>query len=227
VSRELSVFPALDIGRLARYRQLQQQVTVARNRYFKFHAQVLQIANEYYDALPEAEVVIRLRREIRMASKGTPETMAVDSITSAGYVSFGTEQLYNAEAHLVKKAYRMLAPMVHPDRCGGDVTRFQLVNAAYRLRDLTFLQELYIQLVKDNLWYRTTDEAFAYLEQELQRPAVSTMLLRSQPEFTIAQLHLSGNLDAAQATARRRILELVRTLNNELAYLLTKTTHPN
>lgn len=222
VSRELSVHPALDLGKLARYYRLKQQVAAARHKYFKFHAQVLDIVNQYFEAEPEAQTVVRLRRDIRMATKGTPETMAVDSITSAGYVSFGTEQLYNAQAHLVKRAYRVLAPLVHPDRCGGDTTLFQLVNAAYHLRDLTYLQELYIQLVRDSLWYRASDEAIQYLEQELQRPVVSTRLLQGQPEYAIVQRHMTGRTKDAQHAARQRLLELVGTLNNELTYLLTK-----
>jgi hypothetical protein len=220
-NRNLSIHRALDLGKLAQYNKLMPKVSMARNRYYKIHAQVLKIANDYYAALPEVDVVIRLRREIRMATKGTPETIAVDSITTAGYVSFGTEQLYNAQAHLVKKAYRLVRSLVHPD-LGGDAELFRLVNAAYHLRDLTFLQELYIQLVKDSLWYRASDEGLAYLKQEIERPVVSLRILQSTPEFTIAQRHLSGNIESADRCARARLAELIGTLNNELNYLLTK-----
>lgn len=221
--RELSIHGPLDLGKLAVYRKLKSQVAAARDRFYKIHAQTLRVASQYLDELPEADTVIRLRREIRMASRGTPETIATDAITSAGYVSFGTEQLYNAQAHLVKKAYRMLAPLVHPDRCGGDTTLFQLVNAAYHLRDLTYLQELYIQLVKDDLWYRASDEAIQYLRQEIERPVVSLRLLQGQPEFEIARLHLTGKHQLARLVAKSRIIILIGTLQNELSYLLTKT----
>ena len=213
----------VDLAKLFQYYRLKSQVHVARQRYYKLHAQVLKAANAYYDALPEAKTVIRLRRDIRMATKGTPETTAMDSITTAGYVSFGTEQLYNAEAHLVKKAYRMLVGLVHPDLSNGDRELFQLVNAAYHLRDLVYLQELYIQLTKDSLWYRCSKEAIEYLQQEVERPVISLKLLQAHPEFRIAQKHMVGRTAEAQAIAKSRIIELIGTLQNELTYLYTKT----
>ncbi|BAG41772.2 hypothetical protein [Ralstonia phage phiRSL1] len=60
---------------------------------------------------------------------------------------------------------------------------FQLSLAAYRLNDLTFLQELYINLAVNNLWWRCSNAAHNYMKQELERPAVSLQRLRTRPEF--------------------------------------------
>jgi hypothetical protein len=177
------------------------------------------LAARYLDEMPEAKTIIRLRREIRLATKGTPQTIAEDAVTSAGYVSFGTEQLYNAQSHLVKTAYRMVVPLVHPDK-GGDRELFQLVLAAYRLRDLTFLQETWLFLVKDNIFWRCSDEAHAYLNQELKRPGVSLARLRNRPEFQIVTLHQIGKQEEALAFATARARELIVVLQRELNHLL-------
>jgi len=210
---------SIDLAKLHHYRILKSRMEANRQKYYKLHTQVLKFANLYFDALPEAKTVIRLRREIRLATKGTPQTIAQDAITTAGYISFGTEQLYNAESHLVQAAYRMVASLVHPDR-GGDPELFQLVNAAYRLKDLTFLQELYITLKVDNPFWRCRD-GLLYMQQEVDRPQVSTKILQTTPEFEICRLHMKGDHKGASILAQTRLLELIVTLNAELHSLLT------
>lgn len=216
----------VDLARLARYYNLKSQMEVARSKYFKLFNQSMNVASTYLDSLDESKTIIRLRREIRLATKGTPQTIAEDSITSAGYVSFGTEQLYNAQSHLVKSAYRMVAPLVHPDR-GGDVNLFQLVNSAYRLKDLTFLQETYLMLVKDNVFWRCSTEAADYMLQEIERPKVSLTRLRTSPEFQIVMFHRSGAPDKAQAYAQDRAKALIYILQSELNWMLNPNPQPN
>lgn len=221
------VHARIDLGLLAEYYRLKPQVAVARNRYFKVHRQVLAVVNELYASYKEAETVVRLRREIRLATKGTPVTIEQNSISAAGYVSMGTEQLYNAESHLVTGAYKKLVTLVHPDREGGDLELFQLVNAAYHLKDLTYLQELYISLTKDSVAYRASTEGLAYLRQEIERPQVSLRLLQSTPEFKIARQYLGGHKLLARQQAHMRIKELVVVLGRELTYITTKHINPS
>lgn len=209
----------IDLARLYRYYNLKARMEHERSRYFKLYQKVMELAALYLDELPESQTIIRLRREIRLATKGTPQTIAEDAITSAGYVSSGTEQLFNAQSHLVKNAYRMVAPLVHPDR-GGDVEMFQLVNSAYRLRDLTFLQETYIMLVKDNVFWRCSDEAEYYMKQEIERPKVSLGMFQNKPEFEIVRLHQSGKREEAKAYASRLAQTLIYMLQTELNHLL-------
>jgi hypothetical protein len=212
----------VDLGRLFEYQLLLKQVTLARARYFKLYRQVLDVVNRLFSEYKEAETVVRLRREIRLSTKGTPVTQAVDAVTAAGYVSFGTEQLYNAQSQFVSSAYRQVVSLVHPDRMGGDTTLFQLVNAAYHLRDLTFLQELFISLTKDNVFWRCSQEARDYLRQEIERPQVSLRLLQSTPEFGIARLVMTGRALNARHEAHMRIKELVIVLTRELMWIQTK-----
>ena len=212
----------LDLAALAQYRKLSGSIQKAREKYYRVHQQVLKIANLYFDADERRNTVIRLRREIRLATRGTPAMIAQDSITAAGYFSNGTEQLYNAETELLGAAYRAVRKYVHPDyKYGtGDREIFQLVNTAYMLRDLTFLQETYVKLVSEHDLFWCTTKGLAYAMQEMERPNVSLKILQSTPEFRISQLHMTGNRDSAASAASFRMAELVVKLNAELQHLL-------
>lgn len=205
-----------DLEKAHHYRKLWSEVITARNRYFKLYQQMLNTVNRLYEDLPDAATVLRLRREIRNATRGIPAHLAQDAVTAAGYVSTGTEQLHNAQAHLVKNAYQKVARLTHPDR-GGSVDLFAQVNAAYHLKDLTFLQELYISLTKDSVLWRSSDEAIAYALQELERPRVSLVVLQATAEFAIFRLVRIGQEDQARSMAQQRLQQLV--------YLLTKELH--
>jgi hypothetical protein len=213
---------SIDPAKQARYRALRKKIPVERAKYYRTHNQVLQVANSYFDNFEEErDHVIRLRRDIRAHTRGAAATQAFDAITAAGYISNGTEQLYNAQSELVKTAYRAVAPLVHPDRSKYDAELFQQVRAAYVMHDLTFLQETYINLVHehDPFWRQT--KGIAYCEQELERPKVSLRLLQTTPEFGIARAHLTGRVEVARALAKKRLLELIVTLGHELHSLLT------
>jgi hypothetical protein len=212
---------SVDLALLAHFTILQKRMLLARARYAKLYKSVLDVANTYYADDPLSDVVVRLRREIRLATKGTPLTIEQSAITAGGYVSFGTEQLFNAQSHMAKAMYRKLAPLVHPDH-GGDLELFQLVNAAYHLRDLTFLQETYFFLTKDTVFWRCR-EGINYMQQEIQRPEVSLRMLQNRVEFKITRLHLQKQFTLAAEMAQENLKRLVIELQNELTYLLTKS----
>jgi len=84
----------LDLGRLAEYSRLRSQISPARSKYYKVHAQTLRCANLYFDEFEGArDLVISLRREIRIASRGVATDIELSAITAAGQISNGTEQL--------------------------------------------------------------------------------------------------------------------------------------
>ena len=224
----------VNLAHLYEYDLLARKVDAARQQYYKLYNSSMKLVSSYLDEMPEAKTIIRLRREIRLATRGTPATIAQDAITSAGYITTGTEQLYNAQAHLVKNAYRMVAPLVHPDR-GGDSELFQLVVAAYRLGDLTFLQETYLMLVKNTgagKWAWRCHQGREYMKQELQRPQVSLQRLRNDPTFQIAMLHQQGKpAEVIRAYAEKHAQTLIFILQSELNHLtishLTEQHHGN
>lgn len=210
----------VNVKALAEYQRLRQRIPVEREKFYKVYRQTLLVANQYFDTHELRDTVVRLRREIRMATKGIP-TSHVENATAAGFISNGTEQLYNAQLHLCKAAYRMVAPLVHPDRSKYGRELFQQVRTAYALRDLTFLQETYIALVHEKDLHWVTTKGIEYCKQEIERPKVSLGLLQSTPEFKIARAHIQRNFDSAQRAANARMTELVVVLNAELNYLLT------
>lgn len=201
----------------ARYREMMKR----RQKYFKLYDTSITLAGTYLEEMEEAQTILRLRRDIRLATKGTPMTIEQDSCQIAGYVSMQTESLYNAQSYMVKDAWRKIAPLVHPDRRGGDTELFQSALAAYRLKDLTFLQDLYVQLHKDNVFWRCSADADYYLETELARPKVSLHRLQSKPEYQIVMLHQSGKPELARDFARMIARKLIVMLQAELHYLHT------
>jgi len=216
----------LNLPAVAEYRRLSKLIPQARSKFYRVHQQTLTVANLYFDKSEHRDTVIRLRREIRLATRGTPATIAQDAITAAGYFSFGTEQLYNAEQHLVTSAYRMVRKLVHPDFNGGDRELFQLVNTAYRLRDLTFLQETYIMLVHSHDLFWAATKGLTYAKQEMERPKVSLHILQTTPEFQIARFHHTARYREASRLADARIKELIVNLNAELQHLLNPNPNP-
>jgi len=205
-----------DLVREYRVSLLKEKVCVSRKRFQVLYNALMKISAFYIDALPESDVIVHLRRDIRLSTKGTPATIAQDSITSAGYISTGTEQLYHAQSHLVQSAFRKLAPLVHPDR-GGSTEQFQMVLDAYRLRDLTFLQEMYLSLTKDRFWWNSQD-AIVYLERELKRPDVTLEIIKNSELFQILKFHQAGKTEEAKECAKnyasRKVIELMLELNH-------------
>jgi hypothetical protein len=209
----------IDESAVARFHELRAQVDKARNRYYKLWNQVMGVVKQYSEGDERNATISRLRREIRLATRGAPQRHAHDEENTANYVSSGTEQLYNASSELLVDAYRKVRSLVHPDK-GGDPELFHLVKTAYLLRDVTFLIEtrLLIEHGSDPEWQQT--EGIAWMEQELQRPAVSEAMLQTTIEFQIARAHRLGQVEQAQALANLRLAEMVVNLQSELNYLL-------
>lgn len=211
----------LDLSRLALYRITKERAAVAREQYAKLVNQVNSVVNQYFEEFPEAhERVLRLRREIRIATRGVASDVGTGDLIESVAISQGvTEQLYAAQKHLVKAAYRVVVAFVHPDRSKYDAALFQQVQRAYEHNDLTFLQELYITLQKEpNLFWRQR-EGVAFWEQEIERPTVSLRVLQATPEFHICRAHMSGRAVEARDLARKRLAELAFELWSELCSL--------
>lgn len=210
----------IDLGRIHHYHLMWAKVVRERAKYKKLYEQVLSVCNSYYEEEELlAKTVVSLRREIRMRTRGTPVTIAQDAITTAGFIPRGTERLYNAQQHLLKDAYRVLTPLVHPDH-GGSTELFQEVVTAYRLKDMTFLVELFLRLKKDTLFWRSSDAAIAYCKQEIERPSMSMQILQQTAEFQIVRQHVQGNTEKARDYAKQRLAALVVELQHELSYMM-------
>ncbi len=215
----------VNLGRLAWYANQLQRVGRERQKFIRLYDSAIVLAGRYMEDLPERELILQLRRDIRIATRGAPDTIGQDSVTSAGWVSMRTEMMYNAMSHMIKDAWRKLAPLVHPDR-GGSNELFQMALSAYRLKDLTYLQDLYIQLAQDNVFWRCSGEASKYIETELQRPKVSLLRLQNKPEFQIVMLDRQGKPDVAREFASVIAKRLIIVLQAELHYIVTGERSP-
>jgi len=213
----------INLAALAEFRRLRALIPQAREKYYRIHQQTLRLANLYYDQHDQRDYIVRLRLDIRNATRGLAPSQGMSTPTVAGFVTSGTEQLYNAQTHLLSAAYRKVRSLVHPDvsKLKNSEELFQLVNAAYHLRDLTFLQETYLSLVHahDLFWQQT--HGLEYVKQELERPKISLRILQSSPEFRISQLHMTRKFDDAAKAADLRISQMIIELTAEFQSLVT------
>jgi hypothetical protein len=226
IPRQFSLIPAdstyIDYRRLALYDELKERAAAVREQYAKLAQQVNMIANMYFSEFPDShERVLRLRREIRLATRGVVSDIGVSDLSESVAISQGvTEQLYAAQKHLLKAAYRMLVSLVHPDRSKYDSAIFQQVQRAYEHGDLTFLQELYIRLQHEHDPRWRQYEGIEFWRQEIERPTVSLRVLQTSPEFEICRAHMSGRAQQAKKFAAARLSELEYQLWSELRSLL-------
>jgi hypothetical protein len=209
----------IDPQRLKLYEELKSKTTAAREKYARIARQVNEVVNRYFEEFPDLHARVKhLRREIRFATKGVlSDVISDDSYATTG----GTEQLHATQRHMISKAYKFVANLVHPDKPRGDLNLFLQVQRAYELGDLTFLTELYIRLKNepDPRWRQY--EGIEFWKRELERPTVSLRILQTSPEFTVVRAHASGQKDVAKKLAGNRLHELAYALWQELHFILS------
>jgi hypothetical protein len=209
----------IDHQRLRLYDELKKKTAEAREKYARTANQVNEVVNNYFEEFPEKHARVKhLRREIRLATRGIlSDVTSDDSYATTG----GTEQLHSAQKHLIGRAYKFVANLVHPDKPNGDINLFLQVQRAYENGDLTFLTELYIRLEHepDPRWRQY--EGIEFWRRELERPNVSLKILQTSPEFSIVRHHASGNNEIAKKLAECRLNELAYALWQELQFILS------
>lgn len=205
------------------YRFLMDSAAKESKEYASLVKQVEIIVNSYADQLPElSEEVTRLKLEIRLATRGIPVTVPMDAATATPVLQSDpnfNEQQFNAHSEVLKKAYKKVAMLSHPDRQGGSVEAFNEVTEAYSRRDLSSLTEIYISLCKGrNLYWQQSTEGISYASTEFDRPRANLQLLKTNPIFTIARYHMAGKVHSAKQAMQRY-------LESEIVSLLTELSH--
>ncbi|MDN3043345.1 hypothetical protein, partial [Enterococcus faecium] len=76
----------IDESAVARFHELRAQVDKARNRYYKLWNQVMGVVKQYSEGDERNATISRLRREIRLATRGAPPRHAHDEENTANYV---------------------------------------------------------------------------------------------------------------------------------------------
>lgn len=173
--------------------------------------------------LPDLEnEVNRLKREIRLITKGTPVTEPLDPASMQPILKSDpnfNQQQYDAESVLLKQAYRLVAMLAHPDK-GGTQELFDEVRTAYLNRDLPTLTHLYLTLSKGrNLYWQQSDEGVEHMSNELERPRVITEKVKASPVYVIARLHIAGKAELAKELMEKYLKAEILSLLNELNYL--------
>lgn len=125
------------------------------------------------------------KAERRVFSSGVPLTELLDDILVS-----------DADQFLLKKAYRLVASLTHPDK-GGNPELFVAANLAYRSADIRFLEAVHSML--------TTDRGSATIQlQRIYKARIEK--LKGTMQYRITQQHLQGNTDKA-ALLSRELLE--------------------
>jgi hypothetical protein len=214
----------IDADRLRLYDELKRKTAEAREKYARTATQVNAVVNSYFDEFPDEHARVKhLRREIRLATKGVLSDITSDeSYATTG----GTEQLHATQKHLMSRAYKFVANLVHPDKPNGDINLFHQVQRAYEHGDLTFLTELYLRLEHepDPRWRQY--EGVEFWKRELERPTISLRILQTSPEFAIVRMHVSGKFEFAKKLAGIRLSELSYALWMELNSLIRPDQSP-
>jgi hypothetical protein len=214
----------IDAARLRLYDTLKAETAQAREKYARLATRVNQIVNDYFDQFPGAHARVKhLRREIRLATRGVlSDVTSDDSYATTG----GTEQLHSTQKHLISKAYKFVANLVHPDKPNGDINLFHQVQRAYEHGDLIFLTELYLRLEceSDPRWRQY--EGIEFWKRELERPAISLKILQNSPEYQIVRSHALQKFDHAKKLAQNRLADLEFELWHELQSLIMPVQSP-
>jgi hypothetical protein len=182
---------------------------------------VLRKVNEQVEQHELFEACKRLRRDIRLASRGAATTVEHEAPIQ---INFHSEQEWSAQTEILKRAYRALASMSHPDH-GGDKDLFHAVNTAYRLRDAQGLWILHVAHIKskDRQWIAA--EGLDWLDRQTKRLKSEEAKLRATPEFQITQAVQTGNAKRATVLADHYMRLLYVMLGRELAHVVSK--NPN
>lgn len=217
-----AVDPAKQFEYDAKYKELQK----VRSQYQTLVESVNTIC-EIYAAKPQCQLVMDrikdLRNQIRIHTKGTPTGYSLDAERATLAIARNSgAQNDNARKVLLKSVFKKLAQILHPDKPTGDIEMFDMVRDAYAQGDLTFLQEMYIDLQqKYDVYYKQT-KGLKYIKVELERPKVALARLKNSPLYRIAQMHHQKKYDEATFMTFNHLCGVHDELEIELFTLLTK-----
>lgn len=161
-------------------RGLRNTAVAARTTVNNREVQCLTKANDFISSRERLSAATtklnRAQRRLRNRVKGVPLTEDYDA--PSPLVS-STPEISDAEAFILKKAYRLAASIAHPDK-GGSVEAFQGLRQAFLARDLRAVQEFYLVHQKSLL------EQIAYWKDELLRPAIQWQKFQQTPAYQIS-----------------------------------------
>jgi hypothetical protein len=214
----------INLANLWAFNTLRKESAKRKAEYLKLLEGMHLICEIYADKFPDIlDKIKEIRLDIRLITRGTPVTEPMLDADEPIFTDSHSQQLYDAESALLKQAYKKAAQTTHPDRLGGNSDLFDLVNKAYKARDLAELTELYLFAVnKANLWWQQSTEAVLYATMEMERPRTQLNQLKATPLFKVSRYHTVGRFDLAEEAMQQHLLNEVSRLVGELNFLRSK-----
>jgi hypothetical protein len=212
---------------LAAYNKLRVAADKKREYYNRVIKQVDLIVGRLAEAYceRELEIIEDLQRELRLITKGTPLTEALTPadrepiLTSTPGFS---QRQYDAHTEVLKRAYRKLAMLCHPDRDGGDQSVFQEVEVAYAMRDINRLNAIYLSIVQGRNLYWQQSEGVYHVSSEYERYRVELELMQQTAGWRATRLYLAGQVNSAAEIVRIYLTDKIAALHCEINYIINQ-----
>jgi len=191
-----------------------QRARHERGRYARLRDQANDVLWAQYAQWPDLEQKIvsamdriRLRQE---GGGGTPMTEWDDgeaSPTTGQGTDSHAERM--GRAFLLKKAWKQVRTLCHPDKNRGSAEEFAILADAYRAGDLDTLSEYVLSI------NQTIMEQIAYWLMAGQKPAIEWQILQHMPMFRVVRAVAQGNHELASRLALQLRLQRLRELEAE------------
>lgn len=208
------------MAKLFEYELAKKQALVAREK----HTARVDVCNSIIQKLesnfPElVDDLTRLELGIRNATKGAPDTEGRDWTPGMNVNKLGSERFNAAHWLQVKKFFKTLAKIHHPD-AGGDSAEFSAIEEARRHGDLDYLRVKFVTSHRQNDLYWRQDEGVVFWRTQQKKAEVNLTRLQGTSLFKVVQAQMVGNRPEAlrlmELELLKRRLELISELNHVL-----------
>lgn len=221
--------PPLDLGMIAAYHKIRTAADKRRVGHVRLHKQVDQIIGRLAEehCVRELDLIEELQRELRLITKGTPVTEALTPDDKEPIMTSQpgfSQRQYDALTQVIKRVYRKLAMLCHPDR-GGDIVVFQEVEVAYGMRDINRLNAIYLSIVEGRNLYWQQSSGVYHVSTELQRYGVEEELLKQTAGWRATRLYLAGQVNNAADIVKIYLTDKAASLLSEINFVINKGKH--
>ncbi|MNK85760.1 hypothetical protein D3C87_1056490 [compost metagenome] len=208
------------LASLFEYEQAKKAALVAREK----HTARIDVCNSIIEKLESSfpnlvDDLNRLELAIRNATTGAPDTEGRDWTPGMNVNKLGTERLNAAHWLQVKKFFKTLARMFHPD-AGGDAGEFSAIEQARRHGDLDYLRVKFVTAHRQGDLYWRQEEGIEFWRTQQKKAEVNLTRLQGTSVFKVVQAQMVGNRPEAlrlmELELLKRRLELIGELNHVL-----------
>jgi hypothetical protein len=210
----------LSLAKLFEYELAKKTALAARER----HTARIDVCNNIVKKLEQnfpalVDDLNRLELAIRNHTSGEPDTEGRDWKPGLNVNKLGTERLNAAHWLQVKKFFKNLARIYHPD-VGGDTSEFAAIEEARRHGDLDYLRIKFVTTHQQSSLYWRQDEGVVFWYTQKKKADVNLTRLQGTSLYKVVQAHMVGNLPLALKLMETELLQRRFELIQELNYIL-------